>query len=206
MESTIGTRGTLIAKKHKTAVGPGLRWKLKNTLRFGFLWGWLTNWLAIWFSRLTGIRTIRSELRARKNHPDGTIVDFGVLGYREVTDAGVAFLVDDWDDDSTDITDFDYHGCGTVNTAEDQTQTALEGEVGTATVTREAGTATQPNAYDLLSTATQAFSGSAAVVEHGLFSADTGGTMWDRTMFATITVANGESITWAYTVTFTAGS
>ena len=203
MESTLGTRGTLIARKHKTMVGPGLQWKLKNTLRWGYLWGWFTNWLGIWFSRITGVPTITTKLNVQKNLTDGQIINYGIVGYREVTDAGVAFLVDDWAGDVTDITDFDYHSCGTVNTAEDQTDTDLAGSV---SVAREAGTATQPSAHILTSTATQSFSGSAAVVEHGLFSASTAGTLWDRTVFAVITVADGESITWAYSATFTAGS
>ena len=92
MESTLGPSGALVARKRKTIQSVGWRWKMRNTLRWGFLWGWLCNLLAIWFSRLTGIRTIRAQLRAIKRLADGTLVDYGIIGYREVTDAGVAFL------------------------------------------------------------------------------------------------------------------
>jgi len=205
MESTLGPSGALVAKKRKTIQSVGWRWKLRNTLRWGFLWGWICNLLAIWFSRLTGIRTIRAQLRAIKRLADGSQIDYGIIGYREVTDAGVAFLVDDWDDDTTDITDFDYHACGIDNTAEDQTDTALASEE-TGDTSREVGTPTQPAAHQLLSTATQDFTGSVAVGEHGLLSAVSAGTLWDRTVFSVINVSNSESITWEYTITFTAGS
>ena len=205
MESTLGPSGALVAKKRKTMQSVGWRWKLRNTLRWGFIWGWICNLLAIWFSRLTGIRTIRAQLRAIKRLADGTLIDYGIIGYREVTDAGVAFLVDDWTNDATDITDFDYHACGTDNTAEDQTDTALVSEE-TVNTSREVGTPTQPSANVLKSTATQDFTGATAVVEHGLLSAVSSGTLWDRTVFSVINVGNGESITWEYSVTFTAGS
>ena len=205
METTQAPSGALVARKRRTIARVGWRWKLRNTLRWAFIWGWITNWLAIWFSRLTGIRTIRSQLRAFKRLADGTMIDYGIVGYREVTDAGVAFLVDDWGGDATDITDFDYHACGTDNTAEDQTDTTLVAEE-TVNTSREVGTPTQPAAHQLLSTATQDFTGSTAVVEHGLLSAVSAGTLWDRTVFTVINVGDGESITWEYTVTFTAGS
>jgi hypothetical protein len=204
METHLASRGKLAASKRKTLRKAPLGWRLRNTLRGSYLWGWLCDRLAVWFSRLTGIRTIRSRLGAVKRLADGTKIDYGIIGYREVTDAGVAFLVDDWTNDATDITDFDYHACGTDNTAEDQTDTALGAEETTST-SRQVGTPTQPSANVLKSTATQNFTGSVAVVEHGLLSAVSAGTLWDRTVFAVINVADGESITWEYSITFTAG-
>jgi hypothetical protein len=206
MEGKFTMGGSLAAKKIPAA-GPGLRWKLSNTFRKSFLIGWLFYHLAFLFSKITGLNVIVSKLEGRLIKADGTVINYGVLGYRYVTDNGVAFLVDDWDDDTTDITNMKYHACGTDNTAENQTDSAL-GTEATSITDRATGTQDQPNAYQLRSIATQSFTGSGSIVEHGLFSVvtESAGVLWDRTVFSTISVANGDSIQFTYTCTLTAGS
>ena len=99
----------------------------------------------------------------------GYWVNYGVVGRRVVTDTGVAFLVDDWEDDTTDITTMNFHASGTGVVAEDQTDTDLGAE-STGVTDRATGTKSQPAANQLRSVGTQAFTGGAAITEHGLFS------------------------------------
>lgn len=182
------------------------RYMVRNRLRPGFWKGWLVRQLAEGFSALTGVPCMLAELSATLIKADGTRLRLGTLSYREITDTGVAFLVDDWDDDTTDITTMKFHACGTDTTAEDQTDTALIAESTTIT-DRATGVQTQPEDYQLRSVGTQAFTGSGAITEHGLFSVvtESSGVMWDRSVFAAINVADGDSIQWTYTCTITAG-
>ena len=126
-----------------------------------------------------------------------------LLSRRVVTDAGVAFLVDDWDNNSTDITNFNAHANGTGVTAEAATQTALVLEVGT----RQAGIKSQPTAPQIRSVATIAQGATNAITEHGLFDSTVvaGSTLWDRSVFAAINVQNGDSIEFTYTLTVNSG-
>lgn len=205
----MGFAGTLDARLIRPAQAP-LSWRLRNTLRWSFLWGWLVTHLARLFSRMTGVVTVISELRAVLVKADGTKVDYGVLSYRAVTDTGVAFIVDDWDNSATDITNLNYHGCGTGTNAENQTDSALQTESTTILnpdSTRATGTKSQPAANQLRSVGTLTFDGSGAITEHGLLSqaATGGGVLWDRSVFAAINVAALDSIQFTYTCTLTAG-
>ena len=136
----------------------------------------------------------------------GGMIDLGLLGKRVVTDAGVGALVNDWDDDSDDITIFNFHDSGTSATAENQTDTNLIAEAGPAT--RATGTKSQPSANIIRSVGTIAYTGTLAIVEHGLFSTANRATdlLWDRTVFSVINVVSGDSIQFTYECTFTAGS
>jgi hypothetical protein len=206
MQGQASFSGTLTAKVRRARRAPWVWW-IRNTLRIAFLWGWLANLLARAFSALTGIPTITAELRARVIKASGEVIDYGVLSFRLVTDAGVAFLVDDWDDDSEDITNMNYHASGTDNTAENVTDTALGAEATTVT-NRGTGVKSQPAANQLRSIATQSFTGAGAIVEHGLFSVvtESAGVLWDRSIFTVINVGNGDSIQWTYTCTVSSGS
>lgn len=152
-----------------------------------------------------GLLGVHGCLSAELCKSGGEMVNLGVLGRRAITDAGVAFLVDDWDDNTTDITTMNYHDSGTTNTAENQTDTTLATQAGPTT--RATGTKSQPSANVLRSVGTIAYTGTLAIVEHGLFNqAAQGGTLWDRTVFATINVVSGDSIQFTYDCTLTAGS
>jgi hypothetical protein len=140
-----------------------------------------------------------------------TQLAYGLLSYRVITDAGVAYLVDDWDSGANVIDNFNYHGCGTGATAEAAGDTALVTESTTALnpdSTRATGTKSQPAANQARSVGTLTFDASAAITEHGLFTqaATGGGTLWDRSVFAAINVASADSIQFTYTATFTSGS
>lgn len=208
--SSLAPSGQLVAKKI-TPPGPGFLWHLKNRTRASYLYGWLFNRMAKAFTGLTGIPTLTAELSIRLFRKDGTVVDYGVVSHRVVTDAGVAFLVDDFDPAATtDISTLKYHGCGTGTTAEATGDTALVTESTTALnpdSTRPTGTATQPSANIYRSTGTATFDATAAITEHGLFSqaATGGGTLWDRSVFSAINVVSGDSIQFQYSLTINSG-
>lgn len=210
--SSIAPSGDLAVKRIGLQRAP-LGWRLRNALRRLFVWGWLCHRLAHGFTRLTGIPTMLGELAIRVKRLDGSWVDYGTVCYRVVTDAGVAYMVDDFDNasGSADISLFNYHGCGTGTNSEAAGDTALQTESTTALnpdSTRGTGTRSQPAANQYRSTGTLTFDASAAVTEHGLLNqaATGGGTLLDRSVFSAVNVVSGESIQFQYTLTLTSGS
>jgi hypothetical protein len=142
-----------------------------------------------------------SELIGWHKRRSGVIVPLGVLSRNMVTDAGVAFLVDAFQN-LTEIDAFNYHDAGTGVGAEAVGNTGLGTAWGGA---RVAGTQSEPAANQYRSTATIPFTGTFAITEHGLFSAAAAGTLWDRSVFTAINVVNGDSIAFQYTLTVTSG-
>lgn len=128
-------------------------------------------------------------------------IDYGLVSARVVTDAAVAFLVDDWDNNATDITTMNQHASGTGVAAENVTDVAL----GTEVATRSAGVKSQPTANQLRTIATITYAAPFAITEHGIFSAAAAGTLWDRSVFAAINVAAADAIEFTYTCTVNAG-
>ena len=180
-------------------------WMLEFTLRLRLAWKGF--WRGILSA--TGVFGV-GRLYATVIRADGRLEHLGLLSTRLITDTGVAFLVDDWDNNGQDISTMNFHGCGTGVAAEAQTDSALGTESTTALNpdnTRATGTRSQPAANQYRSVGTLTFDASAAITEHGLFSASaTGsGTLWDRSVFSAINVASADSIQFTYTVTVSAG-
>jgi len=213
MEGNFRPRGDLQIKKISGVIGPGRSWKMRNTLRWSFVRGWFACRIVAPIANWFGVCTITGTLRAVLIKGDtGQRVDYGIVSYRVITDTGVAFLVDDWDNDATDITTMHFHGCGTGVGAEAVGNTALGTESTTALNpdnTRATGTESQPTANQLRTIGTLTFDADAAITEHGILSqsATGGGTLWDRSVFAAINVvgANGDSIQFTYTCTISSG-
>ena len=165
----------------------------------------------LWRGLTQGLGVIgASHLYASVIRRDGRVEHLGLLSTRLVTDNGVGFIVDDWDNSTTDVTNLNYHGVGTGAVAEAQTDSALGAESTTALnpdSTRATGTKSQPAANQIRSVGTVTFDGAAAITEHGIFSqaATGGGVLWDRSVFAAINVASGDSIQFTYTLTLSAG-
>lgn len=204
MQSSLKFGGALSAKVKRAPRAP-IGWRIRNSARLAFLWGLLCNWAAALFSRITGIPTITSDLAVRVIRASGEVINFGVVDRRLVTQNGVGFLVDDWDDDTTDITTMNFHACGTGTTPAANDDTDLEAESTTIT-DRVAGTKSQPAYNQLQTIGTQSFTGAGAITEHGLFSVitESSGIIWDHHIFSAINVGNGDSIQWTYTVTIAA--
>ena len=150
-----------------------------------------------------GIATITGKLEAVLIRADGSMVRYGVLGYRQVTTAFVNFVVDQLQTESSEFGDFKYHDSGEGNTGENVTDTDIET---TDNESRVAGTQTEDDADDYQSVGTITYSGALAIVEHGLFNASSGVTLMDRTVFAAINVVNTDSIQFTYTINIPAGS
>lgn len=157
----------------------------------------------------TGVIAV-GRLYASVIRRDGGIDHLGLVSTKVVTDAGVAYLVDDWDGGSNVIDNFNYHGVGTGTNAEAAGDTTLQTESTTALNpdnTRATGTKSQPAANQARTVGTLTFDATAAVTEHGIFSqaATGGGTLWDRSVFSAINVVSGDSIQFTYTCTFSSG-
>lgn len=151
-----------------------------------------------------------SRLYATVLRANGEIEHLGLLSTKVITDAGVAFLVDDWDANGQDISTMNFHGCGTGAVAEAAGDTALGAESTTILnpdSTRATGTRSQPAANQYRTVGTLTFDGSGAITEHGILSqaATGGGSLWDRSVFAAINVASGDSIQFTYTCTVSSG-
>lgn len=192
-----------------------LSWRIRNALRPTFITGWLAVRLFVPLIKLfhLPLAVFSSELAIRvRNGATGEWMDYGIVSRHVVTDAGVAFLVDDWDSGANDFSLFNFHGIGTGAAAEAVGNVALGTESTTALnpdSTRATGTKSQPAANQMRSVGTLTCDSDIAVTEHGFFSTSgTGtGTLWDRSVFAAINLvgANPDSIQCTYTGTFTSG-
>lgn len=136
--------------------------------------------------------------------------EYGIASFRVVTTAGVNFLASAFDN-TVEPEILKYHGYGTGGGAEAIGDTALTTELNTEynpNGTRPTGSqAHATNTYTTVGTLTPD-TGSPAVTEHGVFSqAATGGTLWDRSLFAAVNLvaANGDSLQTTYVLTLTAG-
>ena len=141
----------------------------------------------------------------------GDLTDFGLLSTRLVTDVGVGYIVDAFQN-GVELENMKYHGYGTGTTAENQTDTALVTELTTEYVvnsTRPTGTTTEgasANIYRTVATLSPDSGGTLAITEHGVFSASSAGVLLDRSKFSAINlVASSDSLQTTYELTLTAG-
>jgi hypothetical protein len=145
------------------------------------------------------------ELNAVVHRANGSTLDLGCVGKRVVTTAGVNYMRDDFNaaTGAADISLFKFHASGTGSVAENITDTALGTEV--TDNARTTGSQSGAVSGQYVTIGTIAYTGAHSITEHGIFSAVTTGTLWDRTVFASIGVASGDSIQFTYTLTITAG-
>lgn len=154
-----------------------------------------THYGQLWLARIT---------------PDGGVTDFGLASLRVVTDTGVAFIVDAFQN-SKEVENFKYHGLGTGTTSETAAQTGLITELTTQLnpdSTRATGTLTEGATANIFRTvATNTVDSAVAVTEHAVFdqAATGGGTMLDRSVFSAVNLASADSIQSTYELTFASG-
>lgn len=196
----IRPRGDLGVKVTRAPQAP-LAWRLRNSLRWGYIYGWLAWVLGHGFMRLFGAPVLLGRLEARLIRKDGSVVNYGTLGFRVVSTAYVTMLVDELQATVTAHSSYKYHDSGTGTTAEAVGDTALV----TAVESRATGTQTESSATVYQSVGTVSYTGTRAITEHGLFSASTGATLMDRTVFSAINVVSGDSIQFTYSLTCSAG-
>ncbi len=207
---SIGMTGDVKIKVLKREVKAPLSWRLRNALRLPFIKSWIGVFIVQPIANKFGLLTAWGQLSVKVIKANGQIIDYGVVSRQVVTDAGVAYLVDDWDGGANVIDNFNYHGVGTGTTAENATQTALVTESTTALNpdgTRATGTKSQPSANIMQTVGTLTFDAAAAITEHGVFTqaATGGGTLLDRSMFSAVNVGSGDSIQCTYALTWSSG-
>lgn len=159
------------------------------------------------------IRVLRQHglfLRGLVPHEAVVVEDYGVVGRKVVTDVGVGYIVDAFQN-SVELENMKYHGLGTGSTAENQTDTALVTELTTEYTgnVRATGTTAEgasANIYSTVATNTLDGTPGGALREHGIFSqaATGGGVLLDRTVFAAITLSSGDSLQSTYQLTLSA--
>lgn len=166
---------------------------------------------ARWVAHKLGLPFFWSELWGRVIKRDGMILDYGLLGIKVVTDVGVGFIVDAFQN-ITEIETMKYHGIGTGGTAEAAADTALVTELTTQYIvnsTRATGTTIEGASANIFKTvATNTVDSAVAITEHGIFSDPTvaSGVLLDRTLFSVINLTSGDSLESTYQLTLTAGS
>jgi len=202
MYGNIGIRGGVTARLIQRERAP-LSWRVRNTMRVAFVVGWLGYHLGHLYSRLFGAPVLLGRLDAVVKRSDGSVIDYGCVGYRVVTTAFVGFVVDQLQTETSVFGDFKYHDSGVGVTAENVANTAIETTDGES---RATGTQTEGAANAYVSVGTIAYTTTKAITEHGLFNDPTAGTLMDRTVFSAINVVSGDSVQFTYTLTISAGS
>lgn len=149
---------------------------------------------------LAGVSAWVASLTLVVTRADGTVERLGVVSNRVVTTAGVTLMATQLSTNTAPS--WNYHDSGTGAAAEAIGNTALGTAAGPA---RVAGTQSNPSAGVYRTIATISYTATLAITEHGLFSASTAGTLLDRSVFAAVNVANGDSIQFQYDLTLAAG-
>lgn len=173
-------------------------------------------WRGFWraaVAYLFGIPTHYGVLYATKiNKFTGQITELGIVSLRVVTDTGVGFIVDAFQN-SVELENMKFHGYGTGAGAEAAGNTTLTTELAAQYPTdnvRPTGTTTEGATANIYrSVATLDPDADVAITEHGVFSqaATGGGVMIDRSLFAAINLsgAGGDTLQTTYELTFTSG-
>jgi len=142
---------------------------------------------------------------------DEDTIHYGLASLRVVTTAGVDYIVRCFRGDAAEPENMKYHGIGTDNTTEDISDTALQSELSTQydpENLRDDGDQTTGATDNIYRTVgVNQVKAGVAIVEHGIFdqAGIGGGTLLDRSVFATITLANGDSLQTTYDLTFSSG-
>lgn len=159
--------------------------------------------------RIKGIVVAHSRLSLIAIRADGSVEDYGVVSEKVVTDVGVGYIVDAFQN-STELENMKFHGIGTGSTAEAAGDTALVTELTTEynpNSTRATGSTTEngANVYRTVGTNTLDGTPGAALREHGIFSASSAGVLLDRSVYGAITLSTNDSLQSTYDLTFTSG-
>lgn len=144
---------------------------------------------------------VTCQLSAKHIKASGEVVDLGVISRKKVTQAFVKRITAQMAASFAAGDAFKYHDSGTGTAAESNADTALGTPWGGA---RDVGTLVDTSSGSnggYRSVATTAYNATKAITEHGLFSASTGGTLLDRSVFSAVNVVSGDSIQFTYELT-----
>lgn len=200
-----------------------LSWKLRNTLRRSFLGGWLKYHGAKAITKLTGIPTLGYKLSLVEIRPDNSRIDYGVVSYKVVTNAGVDYMVDAFVADPSPsslntaesperVGKFNFHALGTGTNAEDVSDVGMQIELTAPDYTageRTAGNKSEGDTTNEYRTqATTQVAQAVAVTEHGIMNLALlgAGTLLDRSQFAVINLGANSFLQSTYDFTINSGS
>jgi hypothetical protein len=141
------------------------------------------------------------RLYATKVKPTGEREDLGLICTKVVTTVGVNWLAGVFAGTGGTVDVVRWHGSGTGVGAETVGDTNLGTGVGSRVSGSQSATG---NVYTTVATVN--YTTTSAITEHGVFTASTGGVLFDRSVFAAINVVNGDSIEFTYQLTLPAGS
>jgi hypothetical protein len=160
-------------------------------------------------ARDLGIAGYYGSLYLRVLRKDGDVESLGLASLRLVTNNGVGFIVDAFQN-LTELENMKFHGIGTGTNAEAAGDSALQTELTTQYIvnsTRATGTTTE-NASNIYETvATNEVDAAVAITEHGILSqaATGGGTLLDRSVFSAVNLASGDRLESTYRLTINSG-
>jgi hypothetical protein len=166
--------------------------------------------------RFSSVVLLRSRLhvvvyrgRLTAHGRPGDVEIHGITSRRVITDAGVGFLVDSWQN-TVELEAMKFHGLGTGTTSEAANQTGLTTELTSQYApdnTRATGTLAESAANVFQTVGTNTLDAGATVQEHGLFSVATAGTgvMWDRSLTGAQTLSASDSLQSTYSMTAGSG-
>jgi len=129
--------------------------------------------------------------------------DLGLVSCKKVTTAFAAYVVDCLQDSTTyPLSAFSWHASGDNGDAEANSQTALLNEV----ESRSNSSTRQENGAQVLQlVGTINYTGGFTIQEHGIFSANTAGTLLDRSLVPNAPVViSGDSVEYTYELTVNA--
>lgn len=184
-------------------------WRLRNFPHW-FDGAWRIA-LATLVARLTHVTICYGKLSLHVTHGDGSITDYGVVGYKVFTTAGAGFVIDAFQN-IVELEIMKYHAFGTGGAAEAVGNTGLTTELTTEYAvdnTRPTGTQTENGAAVYETVGVLDPDSAVAITEHGIMSqaAVGGGVLHDRTLFGVINLAAaGDTLTATYDFTMVTGS
>ena len=151
-----------------------------------------------------------SHARFGRPCPVAKWLHYGLASVRVVTDVGVNFIVDAFQN-LTELENMKFHGIGQGSNAEAAGDVALDAELTTQynpDNTRATGSTTEGASANIYRTVgTNTVDAAVGIEEHGIFDqADTtGGVLLDRSVFAVINLGNGDSLQSTYDLTINSG-
>jgi hypothetical protein len=163
-------------------------------------------------ARAIGAPHVYGALYLRKITGAGEVIDLGLASLRLMTDNGMGFVVDAYQN-LVELENMKFHGFGTGTNAENATDSALQTEFTTQYATdntRPTGTTAEASqkVYQTVATFSPDSGGTLAVTEHCVFSqaATGGGVAFDRSVFSAVNlVAGSDSLQATYQATFNSG-
>lgn len=170
-------------------------------------------WRGLWrimVAKTFGLSNFYGAVYATVRRANGEVIYLGLVSLRVVTDTGVGFIVDAFQN-SVELENMKYHGFGTGSNAEAAGNTALDTELTTQYAsdnTRPTGSTTEGATANIYRTVgTLSPDATVAITEHGIFSqaATGGGVLLDKSLFSAVNLVSGDSLQITFDLTLTSG-